>query len=71
MNNKVIFSDITERDTDFAIIRSFLDYQSVRDLFFSQIKRHGEVVKVYHSLMQQESDGHSGAFGFRKNNVCA
>lgn len=60
MENNVIFSDITERDTDLAIIRSFLDYENVRDLFFSQIKRHGEVVKVFHSLMQQESDGHSG-----------
>jgi len=60
MDNKVFFSDITERDTDLAIIRSFLDYQSVRQLFFVQIKRQGEVVKVYHSLMQRESDGHSG-----------
>lgn len=60
MENNIIFSDITERDTDLAIIRSFLDYASVRELFFSRIKRYGEVIKVFHSLMQQESDGHSG-----------
>ena len=60
MAKDIIFADVTEHDTDLAIIRSFLDYQSVRNLFFSQIKRTGEVTKVYHSLSQTESDGHTG-----------
>ena len=54
------FSNIEERDTDFAIIRSFLDYEKVRMLFFSQIGIKGEVIKVYHSKIQKESDGHFG-----------
>ena len=60
MNCDIIFSDIIERDVDFALIRSFLDYESVRDLFFSQIQKYGDVIKVYHSLNQFESDGHVG-----------
>lgn len=60
MGHSIIFSDIIERDVDFAIIRSFLDYPRVRDLFFSQINMSGEVVRVYHSLVQEERDGHIG-----------
>ena len=56
----IVFADIEERDTDFAIIRSFIDYESVRNLFFSQINKKGEVVKVFHSKVQNESDGHVG-----------
>lgn len=55
-----IFSNIEERDTDFAIIRSFVNNDKVRELFFSLIKERGELVKVYHSLTQVESDGHDG-----------
>ena len=57
---EIKFYNIEEKDTDLAIIRSFIDYESVRELFFSQIKRRGEIVKIYHSLTQQESDGHEG-----------
>ena len=57
---EIVFYNIEERDTDLAIIRSFIDYDSVRNLFFSQINRHGEIIKIYHSLTQIESDGHEG-----------
>ena len=56
----IIFSNIEERDTDFAIIRSFKNNEKVRNLFFSQINRKGNLIKIYHSLPQQESDGHTG-----------
>ena len=60
MIKELIFADVTEHDTDLAIIRSFLDYYSVRELFFSQINKKGQPVKVFHSLSQMESDGHQG-----------
>ena len=57
---EVKFNAIEEKDTDFAIIRSFLENEKVRELFFNKIGKRGDVVKVYHSLMQTESDGHDG-----------
>ncbi len=57
---EVKFSNIDEHDTDFAIMRSFVDYQTVRDLFFNKIGLKGELVKVMHSFMQRETDGHPG-----------
>ena len=56
----IVFYDIKEKDTDFAIIKSFMSSDKVRDLFFKQIKKEGKIVKIYHSLMQKESDGHDG-----------
>ena len=60
MNIQVKFADIEERDTDFAIIRSFIDYESVRNLFLTKINKTGSLIKVYHSKVQTESDGHVG-----------
>lgn len=55
-----MFYDIEEKDTDFAIIKSFITNEKVRKLFFDQIKNEGKIIKIYHSLMQKESDGHDG-----------
>lgn len=60
MDVQVRFADIEERDTDFAIIRSFIDYESVRYLFLTKINKTGSLIKVYHSKVQTESDGHVG-----------
>ncbi len=57
---EIKFHNIEERDTDFAIIRSFIENEKVRELFFKQIGRSGSIVKIYHSLMDTESDGHNG-----------
>ena len=57
---EIKFYNIEERDTDFAIMRLFADNDKVRDLFFKQIGRSGSIVKIYHSLMDTESDGHNG-----------
>lgn len=55
-----VLDNLEERDADFAIIQSFVDYEKVRELFFKQIKRGGSILKIYHSLTQNESDGHKG-----------
>ena len=55
-----VLDNIEERDTDFSIIQSFVKYKKVRELFFNKIKREGEIVKIYHSLSQDEGDGHNG-----------
>ena len=52
--------NVEERDTDFAIIQSFVKYEEVRNLFFNKIKNNGEILKIYHSLSQDEGDGHTG-----------
>lgn len=57
---EIMISKIEEKDTDFAIIRSFIENNEVRELFFNKIDKHGELVKVFHSLMDVESDGHMG-----------
>lgn len=57
---EIKFYNIEEKDTDFAIIRSFLEHQNVRELFFKQIGKSGNPIKVYHSLIGKESDGHVG-----------
>ena len=57
---EIKFANIEERDTDFAIIRAFKNNSKVRELFFKQINRSGELVKIFHSLIQKESDGHDG-----------
>lgn len=54
------FYNIEEKDTDFAIIRTFIEHQNVRELFFKQIGICGEVTQVFHSLMERENDGHEG-----------
>ena len=57
---EIVISKIEEKDTDFAIIRSFVENEEVRKLFFDKIGKHGSLVKVFHSLMDSESDGHMG-----------
>ena len=57
---EIQFADIEERDTDFAIMQSFLNYEKVRELFLSRINKSGNVIKVFHSKVQRESDGHVG-----------
>ena len=56
----VVLSNVEERDTDFAIISSFINKKEVRSLFFERINNEGELVKVFHSKTQIESDGHDG-----------
>ena len=60
MRIEYVFANIEERDTDLAIIKSFVDYKSVRDKVFDVINRHGDIVKIYHSLTQKECDGNYG-----------
>lgn len=57
---EIVISKIEEKDTDFAIIRSFIENEAVRELFFKKVGKQGELVKVFHSLMDSESDGHMG-----------
>ena len=57
---EIKFYNIEERDTDFSIIRTFIENDEVRNLFFNQVGISGSVVKIYHSLMDKESDGHDG-----------
>ena len=54
---EINFYNIEERDTDFSIIKSFIENESVRELFFRQIGIRGSIIKIYHSLMDKESDG--------------
>ena len=51
---------VSERDTDLAIIRTFINNELVRDLFFSKTQKRGELIKVLHSYTQDELDGHIG-----------
>ena len=60
MTVEYVLDNVEERDADFAIIQSFVKYKKVRELFFNKIKREGEIVKIYHSLSQDEGDGHNG-----------
>ena len=60
MNFDVQFLNIEERDTDIAIIRSFIDYKEVRKLFFSLIGKEGEIIKIFHSKRQFEKDNKIG-----------
>ena len=60
INYTITFSNIEERDTDFAIIRSFVNDENVRKLFFGKVNRSGELIKVYQSKTQTEEDGHQG-----------
>ena len=57
---EIKFYNIEEKDTDFSIIRSFIENERVRDLFYKQIGISGSIVKIYHSLIDKESDGHDG-----------
>ena len=57
---EVKFCSIEERDTDFSIIKSFIENDKVRDLFFNQIGINGSITKIYHSYMDIENDGHMG-----------
>ena len=52
--------NICERDTDLAIIKSFICNSKVRNLFFSKIGKSGKLIKVFHSLVQEEENGHYG-----------
>ena len=57
---EIKFANIEERDTDFSIIKSFIENDKVRDLFFNQIGINGSITKIYHSYMNIENDGHMG-----------
>ena len=57
---EVKFYNIEERDTDFSIIKSFIENDKVRDLFFNQIGINGSITKIYHSYMDRENNGHMG-----------
>ena len=60
MSFDIQFLNIEERDTDIAIIRSFIDYKEVRKLFFSLICKEGKIIKIFHSKRQYEKDNKIG-----------
>ena len=47
---------------DLAIVDSILREKKVADLFFQEAGFSGEIIKVYHSLTEQQSDGTMGEF---------
>lgn len=58
---KYTFSNIIERDCDFAIIKSFLNNKKVQNLFLNKIHRKAENIEsAYHSLMDQEEGNGMG-----------
>ena len=59
-NDLEIILKVSERDTDFAIVRAFIKSKNVRELFFSKIHKQGKLIKVYHSYTQDDFEGHVG-----------
>ncbi len=51
---------IEERDTDFAIMREMQKSKFVQELFFDKVNMSGQLVKTFHSLVQEEEPGKYG-----------
>ena len=51
---------MNEAEMDLAIVDSILGEKKVADLFFQEAGFSGEIIKVYHSLTEQQSDGTMG-----------
>ncbi|MCR4874727.1 MAG: hypothetical protein K5923_03160 [Clostridia bacterium] len=51
---------IEERDVDFAIMREMQKSKAVQELFFDKVNMSGQLVKTFHSLVQEEEPGKYG-----------
>lgn len=51
---------VAERDTDFALIREMIISKKVRELFLNKVGVEGELIKIFHSLSQEEQEGKVG-----------
>ncbi len=52
-----VYRKMSEAEMDLAIVDSILREKKVADLFFQEAGFSGEIIKVYHSLTEQQSDG--------------
>lgn len=55
-----VYGKMNEAEMDLAIVDSILREKKVADLFFQEAGFSGEIIKVYHSLTEQQSDGTMG-----------
>lgn len=55
-----VYGKMSEGEMDLTIIEAILHENNVRKLFFDEAGFSGSIVKIYHSLMEQQSDGTMG-----------
>ncbi len=55
-----VYGKMSEAELDLTIIHTILKEDNIRKLFFSEVGFSGSIVKIYHSLMEQQSNGTMG-----------